>query len=338
MLNILKRTSKKKTCLFLLSLSAFILTMKIWNNIESIHIQNPVITIGIFDGVHIGHRFLLDKLRHSSANIKGESVVVTLWPHPRLVLNKDPDALRYLSSIEEKAFLLEQAGIDHLIILEFTKEFSQLDSCEFIKKILVDKIGVKHLLIGYNHKFGRNREGDFNNLKSCADRYGFSIEKAEGIRKGEELVSSTLIRENLLKGDLDSAKVGLGYDYFLQGKVVGGNRIGREIGFPTANIKPNDPHKLIPGDGVYAVNIRIDNTLFKGMLNIGFRPTVNSTENDKTIEVNIFNFDGEIYDKDVSLIFKKRIRDEKKFLGIEQLKQQLVKDREESIRVLEALD
>jgi riboflavin kinase / FMN adenylyltransferase len=311
--------------------------MKIWKQIESININNPVVTIGIFDGVHIGHRFLLNKLIHSSSNLNGESVVITLWPHPRLVLNKEPDSLRYLNSIDEKGMLLEQAGIDHLIIMEFTKEFAQLDSCEFIKKILVDKIGLKHLIIGYNHRFGRNREGDFANLKACADQFGFGIEKVEGMRMGEQLVSSSIIRGNLVQGDLDKARDGLGYDYFLQGKVVGGNRIGREIGFPTANIKPQDPHKLIPGDGVYAVNIKIDNSIFKGMLNIGFRPTLNSSNIDKTIEVNIFNFAGEIYDKDVLLIFRKRIRDEKRFSGIEQLKEQLVKDRDESIKVLKAL-
>lgn len=308
--------------------------MKIWKHTDAFNFKVPVVTIGIFDGVHLGHRFILDKLREAAHTYQGESVVITLWPHPRIVLNKSPETLRYLSSIEEKEILLEQAGIDHLVIIEFTKEFSQLESCEFIKEILVDRLRIKHLVIGFNHKFGRNREGDYQNLKSCADRYNFSIGQSEAISFEGTQVSSTRIRESLLSGKLEEANRGLGYEYFLQGRVVGGNRIGREIGFPTANILPHDEHKLIPCDGVYAVKIKIDEVYFNGMLNIGYRPTFHSPEPVKTIEVNIFNFDGDVYDKNVTLIFKSRLRDEKKFMNIEQLREQLVMDRVEAERVL----
>ena len=308
--------------------------MKIWKHTDAFNFNVPVVTIGIFDGVHLGHRYILDKLRLSAHTYHGESVVITLWPHPRIVLNKSPETLRYLSSIEEKEILLEQAGIDHLVIIEFTKEFSQLESCEFIKEILVDRLRIRHLVIGYNHKFGRNREGDYQNLKSCAELYNFSIEQTEAISFDGTQISSTRIRENLLSGKLEEANRGLGYDYFLQGRVVGGNRLGREIGFPTANILPHDEHKLIPCDGVYAVKIKIDEVFFNGMLNIGYRPTIHSSEPVKTIEVNIFNFDGDVYDRNVTLIFKSRLRDEKKFKDIEQLREQLVMDRVEAERVL----
>jgi riboflavin kinase / FMN adenylyltransferase len=308
--------------------------MRIHRNTDSFTIINPVVTIGIFDGVHLGHRHILQKIKEGAESINGESVVITLWPHPRLVLNNNPQVLRYLSSIEEKALLLEQAGLDHLIIIEFTKEFAQLTSCEFIKDILVDRVGIKHLVIGYNHKFGKNREGDFQNLKSCADQYNFSIERAEAVSNHGLKISSSLIRENLLSGNLEDANRSLGYDYFLQGKVTGGNRMGREIGFPTANIMPRDEHKLIPCDGVYAVRVEVDNFLHGGMLNIGYRPTLNSPEPVKTIEVNIFNFDGDIYTKDITLFFKKRLREEKKFENIEQLREQLVKDKEMAVKEL----
>ena len=302
--------------------------MKIWKHTDQFAFTNPVLTIGIFDGVHVGHKYIMERLRSLAQTCNGESVVFTLWPHPRQVLNKDVENLRYLSTFDEKILLLAKTGIDHLIVHEFTKEFAQLGSCDFIKDILVKKIGIKHLVIGYNHKFGRNREGDFQNLKECAETYNFSIEQLEAVKNGGEKISSTSIRDLLLKGRLDESNRYLGYDYFLQGRVTGGNRVGRQIGFPTANISPHDEHKLIPGDGVYAVNLESENTLYKGMLNIGFRPTIDSVKKSKTIEVNIFDFDGDLYDKDVTLYFRKRIRDERKFENIEQLKQQLVLDRE----------
>ena len=302
--------------------------MKIWKHTDKFTFSNPVLTIGIFDGVHTGHKYIMERLRSIAKSCKGESVVFTLWPHPRQVLNKDVENLRYLSTFDEKILLLDKTGIDHLIVHEFTKEFAQLGSCEFIKDILIKKIGIKHLVIGYNHKFGRNREGDFQNLKECAKTYNFSFEQLDAVKNGGEKISSSSIRDLLLQGRLDAANSYLGYDYFLQGKVTGGNRVGRQIGFPTANITPHDEHKLIPADGVYAVNLKLEKKIFKGMLNIGFRPTIDHGEKSKTIEVNIFEFEGDLYGRDVTLYFRKRIRDEKKFENIEQLKQQLVLDRE----------
>jgi riboflavin kinase/FMN adenylyltransferase len=302
--------------------------VKIWKDLNSFKVTNPVVTIGIFDGMHLGHRFLLDQLSQAARVISGEAVVFTLWPHPRLVLNKDADNLRYLSSIEEKIFLMGQAGIDHFVIFPFTPEFAELESCRFVKEYLVDKIGIKQLIIGYNHKFGKNREGDFENLKQCAEQYKFGIERVDSKNINGVKLSSSLIRELLNSGNLSLANEYLGYDYFLRGKIVGGNRIGRKIGFPTANILPDDPHKLIPRDGVYAVHLELNGNLYPGMLNIGFRPTIESGMAIKTVEVNLFDFKENIYHQNVFLHFRKRIRDERKFAGIEQLREQLVIDRE----------
>jgi len=308
--------------------------VKIWNNLDGFDVRNPVVTIGIFDGVHQGHRFLLNHLSETAKEISGETVVVSLWPHPRLVLQKDPDSLRYLTSIEEKTVLMEKAGIDHFVIIPFTLEFSKLESCIFVKDYLVDKINIRQLVVGFNHKFGKNREGDFENLKQCASIYNFEIQRMESKSLGGVKLSSSLIRELLNSGNLEMANEYLGYDYFLSGKVVGGKRIGRKIGFPTANIVPDDSHKLIPRDGVYAVHLELNGILYPGMLNIGFRPTIESGMVIKTIEVNLFDFMDNIYDRNVFLHFRKRIRDEKKFTGIEQLREQLVLDREAAKRLL----
>lgn len=302
--------------------------MRIWRDIAEFDIKNPVVTIGIFDGVHQGHHFLLKRLTDEARKVNGETVVVTLWPHPRLVLKKDPESLRYLTSLDEKIYLMQKEGIDHFVIIPFTTEFASLESCLFIKDYLVDLMGIKQLIVGYNHKFGKNREGDFENLKQCADAYGFGIERMESKDLNGVKLSSSLIRELLHSGNLDLANEYLGYDYFLHGKVVGGNRIGRQIGFPTANILPYDEHKLIPRDGVYAVHLEVNGKLYPGMLNIGYRPTIASGMNIKTIEVNLFDFKDDLYNMDVFIHFRKRIRDEKKFSGIEQLREQLVIDRE----------
>ncbi len=312
--------------------------MKIWKHTELFTFKCPVVTIGIFDGVHSGHQYVLDKLVTLASSYNGESVVITLWPHPRFVLNKGSDKLRYLNSYEEKILLLGKRGIDHLVVIKFTKEFAKLDSCAFIKNILVEKIGIKHLLVGYNHKFGNNRQGDFQSLQKCAGIHNFTIEQTEAFSQNLEVASSSSIREKLLRGDLGSANQSLGYDYFLQGKVVGGNRKGRELGFPTANIVPHDDHKLIPCDGVYAVNIQIEGNMYNGMLNIGYRPTLHADNPVKTIEVNIFDFMEDMYGKDLTVTFRKRIRDEKKFDNIEQLRVQLGIDKNMAISLLKNIN
>ena len=311
--------------------------MKIWQDIGAFEAKLPVVTIGIFDGVHKGHQFLLSELKKNALEVGGESVVVTLWPHPRIVLKKDPDSLRYLTTIEEKILLLQEFGPDHLIIIPFTKEFAALDSCEFVEKYLVNGINLIRLLIGHNHKFGKNREGDFQSLQDCSRRFGFGMEKLPPMQMEGESISSSSIREFLNQGDIENANRFLGYDFFMQGIVTNGKQLGRKLGFPTANIKPMDIHKLIPKDGVYVVEVLIDETFYGGMMNIGYRPTVNYPDPVQTIEVNIFDFQGDLYEKQVTVYFRKHLRDEKKFENLEQLKARLVIDKQESEKELKKI-
>lgn len=308
--------------------------MKIWKNITEFDASNPVITIGIFDGVHRGHQFLIEELKKQTAQREGESVVLTLWPHPRLVLNKDPENLRYLTTIEEKAYLLEKEGIDHLVIIPFTREFSKLSSCDFVEKYLVNKMKIRKLIVGFNHKFGRNREGDYQNLKSCAERFSFELERLKPVKVEGGRISSSIIRELLSEGKLERANSFLGYDFFVRGKVIEGNKIGRQIGFPTANIHPYDEHKLIPKIGVYAVQVKYEERFFDGMLNIGYRPTVNADNFGKTIEVHLFEYEGNMYNSEVKLYFRKYMREEKKFESLEQLTEQLHSDKTKAIEIL----
>jgi riboflavin kinase/FMN adenylyltransferase len=308
--------------------------VKIWKDINDFSVRNPVVTIGIFDGVHHGHRYLLEQLKIFAEKIDGETVAVTLWPHPRVVLNRESENLRYLTSLDEKIILLGETRLDHLVIIPFTREFAELESCAFVKTYLIDRIKMKHLVVGYNHKFGKNREGDFDSLKECADIFNFTIERMVPKSINGVKLSSSLIRELLNSDDLSLANYYLGYDYFLQGSVVGGNRIGRKIGFPTANILPDDPHKLIPRDGVYAVQVLIEGKIYDGMLNVGYRPTIELGMPIKTIEVNLFDFKADLYNNQVTVYFRKRIRNEKKFDGIEQLREQLLKDRSEAQKIL----
>ncbi|MFC2151384.1 bifunctional riboflavin kinase/FAD synthetase [Bacteroidota bacterium] len=306
-----------------------LITVVIHTDLNNFNILNPILTIGVFDGVHLGHQRVLDRLKEIAIKKDGESVVFTLWPHPRIVLDKDIDSLRLLNNIEEKKYLLSKTGIDHLIIVPFTKEFSQLSACEFIEEYLVKKIKVKHLVIGYNHQFGKDRKAGFEFLNSCANKFGFSIEKLDAKLVDNDTVSSTKIREFLASGELGIANNYLGYEYFISGNVVEGNQIGRKIGFPTANIKIPEPYKQVPKDGVYAVRVRLNGESFFGMLNIGTRPTIESIPDSKNIEVHILEFDQKIYNQTVTVTFVKRIRDEKKFNNLEDLTKQLEKDKSE---------
>jgi riboflavin kinase/FMN adenylyltransferase len=308
--------------------------MKIWREISKFEAENPVVTIGIFDGVHRGHLFLLDEIKKKAALAKGESVVLTLWPHPRLVLNKNPDKLRYLTSIDEKILLLDKAKVDHLVIIPFNKQFANLSSCDFIEDYLVKQIKISSLLVGFNHKFGKNREGDFTNLRSCAEKFGFEVEKLPPVEIDGERLSSSIIRDLILEGKLEKANKFLGYDFFLRGKVVEGNKIGRKIGFPTANINPGDEHKLIPKPGVYAVQVEKEDKIFNGMLNIGFRPTLNSGIRNKSIEVHLIDFEGDLYDSEVTILFRAFMRNENKFESLEHLQKQLTNDKENAIEIL----
>lgn len=306
--------------------------MVIHTDINNFNIKNPVLTIGVFDGVHLGHISVLSRLKKIAKEQNGESVVLTLWPHPRIVLSKDIDSLRLLSNIGEKKYLLSKTGIDHLIILPFTKEFAELTACEFIEEYLVKKIHVKHLVVGYNHQFGKDRKAGYEFLNQCASNFGFSIEKLDPRSVNDDNVSSTKIREFLNLGNLHIANKYLGYEYFISGNVVEGNQIGRKIGFPTANIKIPEPYKQVPKDGVYAVRVNLNGDSYNGMLNIGTRPTIELDIRAKNMEVHIFDFDKKIYNQTITISFAKRIRDEKKFPGLNELTEQLKKDK---IQILE---
>jgi riboflavin kinase/FMN adenylyltransferase len=307
--------------------------MIIHKGYENLHLIGPVTTLGIFDGVHRGHRALLDTLVSRAGSVKGESVIITFSPHPRLVLDQNNKNLSFLTTMDEKVVLLGKANVDHLIIIEFNTAFSKISACDFIKDILVEKIGTKHLIIGYDHHFGRRGEGDFSTIKKCSEELEFRVEQVQGYHTVEGAISSSSIRDALLKGRIDEANSWLGYLYSVSGTVIEGRRIGRTIGYPTANIKP-PRYKLIPANGVYAVEVKIDETLYPGMLSIGSNPTVNEDLSLRSIEVHILNFDNDIYGRNISVFFRKRLRDEKKFDNLTQLKEQMGRDKEETLHLL----
>jgi riboflavin kinase / FMN adenylyltransferase len=301
--------------------------MKVWNIDDLISLERPVITIGIFDGVHLGHQFILDHLKAQARTHGGESVVVTLWPHPRIVLNKELQNFKLLHTRQEKIREMERKGIDHLIFVPFDSVIASLTACDFVQQYLVDKLGMEVLLLGHDNRFGKDRKGDPKGLRICAEKNSFRIEKLPEFYSEQGTISSTKIREAILKGDLESAGFMLGYHYYLSGIIVEGNHLGRQLGFPTANIHPLDPNKLIPMNGVYAIRIELGGETYNGMLNIGFRPTIDSAMAVKTIEAHIFGVSGDYYDEKVVIHFVKRVRDEMKFKGLDALKQQLQKDK-----------
>ncbi|MCE7056729.1 bifunctional riboflavin kinase/FAD synthetase [Algoriphagus sp. AGSA1] len=307
--------------------------MKIYEGLADFpRLSNAIVTSGTFDGVHLGHQKILHRIRELARSVNGETVLITFWPHPRLVLYPEEHNLRLLSTFEEKAKHLRQFGIDHLVTIPFTKEFSQLSSKEFIETVLVDTIQTKKLVIGYDHRFGKNREGSFEYLKSHHQEYGFELEEISRQDVEDIGVSSTKIRHALETGDISTAINCLGRPYELNGLVIKGQQIGRSIGFPTANIHiPND-YKLIPKDGVYAVEAMVNGALYKAMLNIGNRPTVNGTK--KTVEANLFDFQGDLYDKQITIYFKAFLREEQKFDGLEALKNQLFIDQRNAKNLL----
>jgi riboflavin kinase/FMN adenylyltransferase len=308
--------------------------LKIYNNIEKFNAKNPIVSIGIFDGVHIGHKKIIDRLNELAIKYKGESVLITLWPHPREILKPDNNNSLLLTTREEKECLLEKSGIHNLITLPFTKEFSQISFRDFVKDYLIDRIKVRHLVIGYNHHFGKDRKGDFKYLKNISEEYGFSVEQLRPVIFQKSYVSSSLIRRNLEKGKIETANILLGYNYFINGKVIIGDRIGRRLGYPTANIKLNDSHKLLPKNGVYAVKVRMYQNEYNGMLYIGTSPTTKGDLYNRTIEVHIIDFKGEIYNKEISINFLGRIRDEKKFRNEEELINQLNSDKNKILYLL----
>jgi riboflavin kinase / FMN adenylyltransferase len=308
--------------------------MKIYEGLhEYIPNKHAVVTTGTFDGVHLGHKKIIRRLNEIAKENNGESVIITFDPHPRSVLFPEQKDLKLLSDKNEKIQLLKDAGVQNLIIIAFTKAFSEISSLDFIKNIIIDKIQTKHLVIGYDHKFGKNREGSFDYLKNHAEDFGFKLEEISAKLINENNISSSKIRKALELGELSAANKYLGYDYFLSGSVVTGKQIGRTIGFPTANLRISDPLKLIPSIGVYAVKVLIGNNIYKGMLNVGYNPTV-TDERIKTIEVNILEFNRDIYGESIKIFFIERMRDEMKFSGLPALKEQLALDRINALNIL----
>lgn len=304
--------------------------MQIYYSIDDFNpVKNAVVTSGTFDGVHVGHKKILTRLTESARKSDGQTVVITFWPHPRLVLYPDDTQLRLLNTFEEKAELLKKQGVHHLLRIPFTKEFSQLSSEEFITRILVEKIGTKKLVIGYDHHFGKNREGSFEQLKLNSMKYGFEVEEIPRQDVDHVTVSSTTIRKALESADLETANHLLGQPYTVSGRVVRGDQLGRQLGYPTANIEIDSIHKLVPADGIYAVYVRHGDVRYKGAQYIGNRPTVDGTK--KVIEVNIFNFAKEIYGESLTVEFHKFIRGDQKFDSLEQLKVQITIDKEKTL-------
>lgn len=300
--------------------------MQVHYGIEDLHIVNPVVTIGSFDGVHKGHVQVIESMKRVAHYLQGDTVIISFEPHPREVLYPMEKRLGILTTLEEKEKILETLGVDHLVILPFTRTLAELEYVDFVRNILVDKIGIKGLVIGYDHRFGKNREGTFDKLKNLSAKYHFYLEQEEVYEENQVNISSTKIRNALEVGDIVRVNEFLGYTYTLSGKVVTGDKIGRTMDFPTANIQLNDERKLLPASGVYAVTVLVNGQVYQGMLNIGIRPTV-SCSGIVRIEVNIFDFHEDIYGQDIRISLIGRIRGERKFNDTNELKQQLIHDR-----------
>jgi len=309
--------------------------VKIYHHIEDFKpVNNAIVTTGTFDGVHLGHQAILKRMIEEAREVEGETVVITFHPHPRIVLHIDSSNLKFINTQKRKIERLEAIGIDNLIIVEFTKAFSRTSSETFIKKYIVDPIKPYKLVVGYDHHFGKNRIGDFNLLYDLSQKFDFKVERIPAQDVENIAVSSTKIRKALEIGDVAKANKLLGYPYSICGRVVRGNQVGRRMGFPTANIETPSQYKLITARGVYACMVKHNGLIYNGMGNIGYRPTV--ADGELTIEVNIFDFDQEIYDQEINILFIDRIRDEQKFNGLDELKAQLEKDREKVKTILAA--
>ncbi|MEO7801482.1 MAG: bifunctional riboflavin kinase/FAD synthetase [Ginsengibacter sp.] len=295
--------------------------------------KNAVITIGTFDGVHTGHLQIISQLKKEAELVNGESVIITFHPHPRRIIfqqhkyeeGKKINDIQLLNTLEERIVLLGNQGVNHLVIIPFTNEFSEQSAEDYIQKFLVLHFQPHIIITGYDHRFGKDRKGNYMLLEQFGERFNYTVKEIPGHVLNNIAISSTKIREALLAGDVDTANKFLGYEYSFSGIVTEGDRIGRTIGYPTANIPPGSIEKLVPANGVYAVNIKINSDFYKGMMNIGVRPTVGGLQ--KVVEVNIFNFDKDIYGKNVRIYLKKYLRNEQKFKGLNELKDQLAKDK-----------
>jgi riboflavin kinase/FMN adenylyltransferase len=311
--------------------------MRVYRSLNELPvIRNAIVTQGTFDGVHAAHLVIIERVKELAQQRNGETVLMTFDPHPRLVLFPDDHGLKLLQTLDEKISALEKEGIDHLVVIPFTKAFSELTSLQFISDILVSKIGTKVLVIGYDHRFGKNREGAFDHLKTSSSQYGFEVEEIPEQDVEEVAISSTRIRKALEIGDVVTASKYLGKFYAITGEVTQGKQLGRTIGYPTANIKIEDQNKLIPADGVYAVKVVFNNQTYGGMLNAGYRPTVDGIAH--SIEVHIFDFNENIYNQRVEILYVNKLREEMKFSGLDALKNQLEKDKLHAIAVLQNAD
>ena len=293
--------------------------------------KKTILTLGTFDGVHIGHKKILERITQNTENGKYESLVLTFFPHPRMVLQEKSE-IKLLNTITEKSKLLEATGIENLVIHPFNESFSRLTAEEFVHSILVDQFHIQKIIIGHDHRFGRNRTANIDDLIAFGHEYGFEVEQISAQEIQDVSVSSTKIRKALNEGNMSLANDYLGYNYFLSGEVVQGKQLGRTIGFPTANIEINDEYKLIPKAGVYVVKALIDQKEVSGMMNIGFNPTVNGQK--QTIEVNLFDFDADIYGKKIQVSLLQYLRDEQKFGSVDLLKEQLHLDRKNALAFL----
>jgi riboflavin kinase/FMN adenylyltransferase len=304
--------------------------MQVHRSIEELpEIKNAVLTIGTFDGVHLGHQKIIDALKKEAEG--GESVVITFHPHPRKIVQHDT-SLHLINTLEEKIELLSGKGIDHLVIVPFTKEFSELSAEAYIEKFLVKTFHPSTIIIGYDHHFGKERSGNFKLLKQYSEIWKYKLIEIPKHVLQEIAISSTTIRESILSGDLETANRLLGYDFFFEGQVVRGDGLGRQLGYPTANLEYADPEKIHPGHGVYAVEVLVDGIIKKGMLSIGTRPTLDDPS-EKT-EVNIFDLDEDLYGRTLRVILKKFLRHQVKYNNLDDLIKQLEKDKEDSLKVL----
>ncbi|GGE32247.1 bifunctional riboflavin kinase/FAD synthetase [Sphingobacterium cellulitidis] len=320
--------------------------MKIYRNLDEFKpLDYAIVTIGTFDGVHVGHQKILNKLRELGKDNTGETVLLTFYPHPRLIINPDDDSLRLINDIEEKVERLNLAGIDHLIITPFTRDFSNQNPEEYISDVLVNKIGCKKIVIGYDHHFGKDRKGTIKDLIHFSEIFDYSVDQIPEQDIEDVAVSSTRVRESLIKGDIITANKYLGYPFELTGTVVKGDQIGREIGFPTANLHIHESHKLIPAYGIYAVEVEIfpktteivtgdyfepvPERVAKGMCYIGTRPTIDGMN--RKIEVNLLDFNDDLYSKTIRVKFLEFIRHDQWFESLELMQEQIKKD-EEAIR------
>lgn len=328
--------------------------MQVHRNIEQLPVfNNAVITIGTFDGVHNGHQRIIEQLKKEAAAVDGETVIITFHPHPRMVVREGQSPVAILTTLEEKIQLLRQQGVDHLVVVPFNESFASQPAEDYINSFLVARFKPHTIIIGYDHRFGRNRAGDYRMLEDFGQKLGFAVKEIPAQVLDDVTISSTRIREALLRGDINTADTCLGYDYHFEGLVVDGNKLGRTLGYPTANLHIQDADKLVPGNGIYAVRAEIvnretvivddgevDNNVqspianlqYKGMMSIGVRPTIGVSE--RTIEVNIFDFNENIYGKTLRVYVKKYLRPELKFNSLEELTDALAQDKINSLKVL----